>query len=122
MTDNLMISKMGKLRIYITAGEKIRSEKLLHKVFPKSKYLKILQEAKTSGIINAHVFKTHASMQNGGNITHNLVDGNTSALVFCIELIDERIKLETFFSTHKNILQKNIVEYKEVEFWKYENV
>ena len=120
MTNDLKISKMGKLRIYITAGEKIASAKLLRKMFPKTKYLQIMQEAKTSNIMNAHAFKTHAAVQNGGSVTHDAIEGDMSGLMFCIELIDERSKLEAFFKTHKNILQNNTVVYKEVEFWKYE--
>lgn len=119
MTEELKITKMGKLRIYMTTGEAIKSKSLLRKMFPKSKYLKIMQEAKTSGILNAHVFQTQAAVQRGGKMAHHSVEGGNAGLTVCVELVDEKQKLEAFFKTHKDILKENTVIYKEVEFWEY---
>lgn len=54
MKEELKITTMGKLRMYMTTGESITAKSLLGKMFPKSKYIKIMQEAKISGIRNAH--------------------------------------------------------------------
>ena len=115
------ITKMGKLYIYMTTGETVKSKNLLRKLFPKSKYSKILQEAKMSGIMNAHVFQTHAAVQKGGKVTHHSVDGDTSGLTVCVELVDEKIRLQQFFKTHSKLLKGNTVIYKEVEYWEYEH-
>lgn len=78
-----------------------------------------MQDAKASGIMNAHVFNTHAAVQKGGKMSHFSVEGDTSGLTVCVELVDEKQKLQDFFKTHKGILEKNTVIYKEVEFWEY---
>lgn len=119
MKEELQITKMGKLRIYMATGEIIQSKSLLRKMFPKTKYLKIMQEAKASDIMNAHVFHTHAAVQKGGKMAHHSVEGDTSGLTVCVELVDEKEKLQQFFKTHKDILKGNTVIYKEVEFWEY---
>lgn len=119
MTEQMSITKIGKLRIYMATGEKVKSKSLLRKFFPKSKYIKIIQEAKTSGIMNAHVFNTHAAVQKGGKIAHHSVEGDTSGLTVCVELVDERNKLQQFFKTHSEVLKGNTVIYKEVEYWEY---
>jgi PII-like signaling protein len=119
MTEELKITKLGKLRIYMTTGEKIKSQSLLRKVFPKTKYLKIIQEAQASGIMNAHVFNTHTAVQKGGKISQHSLESDTSGLTVCIELVDERHALQKFFKTHSDILKGNTVIYKEVEYWEY---
>jgi len=119
MIENISVSKIGKLRIYMKTGEAIKSKNLLRKMFPKTKYLKIMEEAKASGIMNAHVFHTHAAVQNGGKMAHHSIEGDTSGLTVCVELVDERNKLAAFFKTHKETLRGNTVIYKEVEFWEY---
>lgn len=119
MASEIIITRMGKLRIYITVGEKIKSRTFLRKMFPQSKYLKIIQEAKTSGILNAHVFNTHAAVQNGGRVIHHSIEGDNSGLTVCVELVDQKEKLQQFFNTHKGLLNGNTVIYKEVEYWDY---
>ncbi|MER3465542.1 MAG: hypothetical protein C4329_15165 [Chitinophagaceae bacterium] len=119
MAEEFKITKIGKLRIYMTTGESIKSKNLLRKMFPKSKYLRIIQEAKASDIMNAHVFNTHAAVQKGGKIAHHSVEGDTSGLTVCVELVDNKSKLKQFFNTHKDLLRENTVIYKEVEFWEY---
>lgn len=119
MIDPINISKIGKLRIYMKTGEAIKSKTLLRKMFPKAKYRQIMQEAQNSGIMNAHVFHTHAAVQKGGTMAHHSIEGDTSGLTVCIELVDERKHLELFFRTHKELLKENTVIYKEVEFWEF---
>lgn len=52
-------------------------------------------------------------------MTNHSIEDDTSGLTVCIELVDERNKLEAFFKTHKEILKENTVIYKEVESWEY---
>lgn len=119
MTEELQITKMGKLRIYMKTNEAVKSTTLLRKLFPKSKYHKIMQEARASGIMNAHVFHTHAAVQKGGKMAYQSAEGTNTGLTVCVELIDEKEKLQAFFKTHKGILKENTVIYKEVEIWEY---
>lgn len=119
MTEQISVTKIGKLRIYMAIKETVKSKSLLRKIFPKSKYLKIMQEAKASGIMNAHVFNTHAAVQRGGKLSHHSAEGDTSGLTVCVELVDEKHKLQQFFKTHNGVLKNNTVVYKEVEYWEY---
>lgn len=121
MTETIKVSKIGKLRIYMKTGEAIKSKSFLRKLFPKSKYLRIMDEAKQSGIMNAHVFHTHAAVQRGGKMAHHSIEGDTSGLTVCIELADERKHLGQFFKRHREILKENTVIYKEVEFWEFDS-
>lgn len=120
MASPIKTHMLGKLRIYLTTGESIKSEKLLHKVFPKSTYKHIVEEAKKSGLMNAIVYHTHFGFSNGNNIQQLAVEGDNGGLTICVELIDNREKLEDFFKAHKKMLAGKMVVYKEVEFWDVE--
>ncbi len=54
MDTNIKEQKIRKLQIFFTSGETVNSEKFIHKLFPKIKYSKIMDEAKKAGIMNAH--------------------------------------------------------------------
>jgi PII-like signaling protein len=117
MEAKLKTHKLGKLRIYLKTGEKIKSETLLRKVFPKSTYTALIAEARKDGIMNAHAFHTHTGFENNGQIHRYNIEGENDGLTICIELIDQREKLETFFKKHIKMLKDKTVIYKEVEFW-----
>ncbi len=120
MVNKIKTRKMGKLRIFLKSGETIKSEKLLYRLFPKNKYRKILDEAKNAGIMNAYIYHTHAAFENGGKVAHHTIEGDNSGLTVCLELVDEKEKLEIFFTAHKAMLKNKTVIYKEVEFWSFE--
>lgn len=117
MEKRIKTHKVGKLRIYLKTGEKIKSETLLRKLFPRSTYWKIIEEAKVSGIMNAHIFHTQTSYVQGERIQKVTAEGDNSGITVCIELVDMREKLELFFKTHHEILKNKTVIFKEVEFW-----
>jgi len=110
---------LGKLKIYIEPSHKIKDNtaSFFRKMFPKSTYLHIVSEAKKDGIINASVYQTHSGFSHNGRIERYQLEGNNSDLAICIELIDEREKLETFFLKHQGLLKSKIIIYKEVEVW-----
>lgn len=120
MSEKIKTHKVGKLRIYLKTGEKIKSKGLLRKLFPKSTYWKIVEEAKNSDLMNAHVFHTQTAFAKGGEIHHNRAESDNSGLTVCIELVDTREKLENFFRTHHEMLKDKTVIFKEVEFWNVE--
>ncbi len=117
MKEKIKTHILGKLKIYLTTGETIKSEKLLHKLFPKNIYRQIIVEAKKEGIMNASVFPTHFGYSNNGKIQEQSLETGNSGLTICVELIDQREKLELFFTKHKDVLKGKVVIYKEVEFW-----
>ena len=117
MRPKIKTHALGKLRIYLATGEKVRSEKLLRKMFPKNTYRQIITEAKKEGIMNASVFNTHFGYSNNEEIQQRSFETDNAGLTICVELIDKREKLEDFFSKHKDVLKGKVVIYKEVEFW-----
>ncbi len=110
---------LGKLKIYIAPADKIRhgSRSAWQKLFPKSAYIHIVQDAKAEGIMNATVYNTHFGFNNREKIQAYNMEGDNSRLTMCVELVDKREKLESFFLKHKEYLKGKVVIYKEVEFW-----
>lgn len=119
MDKRIKTTKIGKLRIYLQSGETVQDKRFIRKLFPKNKFLNLLNEAKNAGIRNAHIYHTHSAYEQGGTINHYNVELNNKDLTVCMELIDEKEKLELFFSTHENLLKNKTVIYKEVESWEY---
>ncbi|ANH80962.1 hypothetical protein A8C56_08180 [Niabella ginsenosidivorans] len=113
---------LGNLRIYIEPAHKVRhgERSLFRKIFPRSAYLHILEEARKDGIINATVHNTQTSYTADGKIVTFNAEGNNSQLAMVVELIDKRERLETFFLKHRELLLGKVVIYKEVEFWDIE--
>ncbi len=121
MATKIKEQKIGKLRIFLKSGEKVESEKFIHKLFPKNKYIKILGEAKKAGIMNAHIFHTHAAFEGGSKVAHYSIEGDNRGLTVCLELIDEKDKLERFFTTHKTMLKNKTAIFTEVECWSFDD-
>lgn len=112
--------KIGKMRIYLKIGEKHQPKGFLKQLFAKNKYSKILDEAKKAHILNAHIFHTQAAYELGGNVHHYQTEGTNSKLIVCLELIDEREKLEKFFLSQKELLKNRTVTFKEIEYWTHQ--
>lgn len=117
METNINVQKMGKLRIYLRAGDRVKSKDFISRFFPKTVYWKLMKDARQEGIMNAHIFHTHTSYKSGGTIQHKTVEGDQSGLTVCLELVDEKQKLEVFFKKHSTVLKGKTVIFKEVEYW-----
>lgn len=113
---------LGKLKIYITPADKVThgNRTAWQKLFPKSAYIHIVQDAKAEGIMNATVYNTHFGFSNNGKIQAYNIEADNPKLTMCVELVDQREKLENFFLRHKEYLKGKVVLYKEVEFWDIE--
>lgn len=119
MNHKVKSHAMGKLRIYIAPSDKVKhvNPSTWQKMFPKSAFVHIIKDAKAEGILNASVYNTQYGFSNKGKIQSFSVEGDNSKLTMCVELVDEREKLEAFFIKHKDYLKGKVVIYKEVEFW-----
>lgn len=117
MQAGIRTQKMGKLRIYLKTADKIKSEQLLHKMFPESVARHMVMEAKKAGIMNASLFQTHFGYSNHAIMRQHSLESENGDLTICVELIDLREKLELFFKEHASALQGKVVIFKEVEFW-----
>ncbi len=89
----------------------------MQKLFPKSAYIHIIEDAKAEGILNASVYNTHFGFSNKEGIQVYNIESDNSKLTMCVELVDTREKLESFFLKHQEYLKGKVVVYKEVEFW-----
>ncbi len=119
MVKKVKHHSLGKLEIYIAPAHKVKqgTRSLFRKLFPTSMYVHLLQEARKDGIINAAAHSTHTSFTTDGKVITFSVEGDNSKLAMCVELVDEREKLEAFFLKHQDSLREKVVIYKEVEFW-----
>lgn len=122
MSKKVKSHSLGKLKIYITPADKIKHPERTtwQKIFPKSAYIHIVEDAKKEGILNASVYNTHFGFSNKGKIRAMSIEGDNSKLTMCVELVDTREKLEAFFLKNKEHLKDKVVIYKEVEFWDVE--
>ena len=119
MDEKIRTHSLGKLEIYIEPAHKVLEgpRSLFRKLFPRSAYLHILEEARKEGILKASVYSTHASYSNNGDIQSFSVEGDNSKLAMCVSLVDKKEKLQQFFYKHKDLLRNKVVIYKDVEFW-----
>ncbi|MFT4019811.1 MAG: DUF190 domain-containing protein [Agriterribacter sp.] len=122
MVKKLKHHSLGKLEIYIAPAHKVQHGRrsLFRKLFPKSTYIHLIEEAKKDGIINAAAHSTHTSFTTDGKIIAFSAEGDNAKLAMCVELVDKREKLENFFLKHRELLREKVVIYKEVEFWDVE--
>lgn len=67
--------------------------------------------------MNASVYNTHLGFSNHGKVQFYNLEGDNSKLTMCIELVDKREKLESFFLKHQDYLIDKTVIFKEVEIW-----
>ena len=67
--------------------------------------------------MNASVYQTHHGYSMHGKISHAHVELANEDLTVCIELIDEKEKLETFCRKHAELLKGKMIVFKAVEFW-----
>lgn len=109
--------KLGKLRIYLKAGDNIQPDSIRRKLFPKNAHKSIIDLAKNDGIMNASVYNTHLGYSNFDRIQQYSPDSDNAGLTVCIELIDSREKLEIFFLKHQTLFKDKVVVFKEVEYW-----
>ena len=79
-----------------------------------------MEEARDEGFLNAHAFQTHSAYRKGEKVIHNrMLEGDNSGLTVCIELVDEKERLEQFVLKNEKLLNGKAIIFKEVEFWGY---
>ncbi|MGD9930734.1 MAG: DUF190 domain-containing protein [Mangrovibacterium sp.] len=117
MKDRIKTHLLGKLRIYVKTGEKIKSKALRSKLFPTSVHKGIIDMAKEDGLMNASVYTTQMGFSNYERVSQFAMESDNLGLTVCIELIDKKENLQTFFLKHKSLFKDKVVVYKEVEYW-----
>lgn len=108
---------LGKIQIYLKPGDKVKKSGFLNRLNEKSLYRELIQYAKNDELMNASVYQTHSGYSLYGKVSTSHVELDNADLVFCIELIDEKNKLESFCKKHAELLKGKMIVFKAVEFW-----
>lgn len=118
MTKPAIIEKaFGKIQIYLKPGDKIPGTGFMSRFTGRQLYREIVQYAKDDHLMNASVYQTHIGYSMHGKISVAHVELDNSDLSICVELIDERHKLEDFCRKHAELLKGKMIVFKAVEFW-----
>ena len=107
----------GKLQIYIKPKEKIQPENMLHRLRSRQLYRELVKLAKEEHLMNASVYQTHHGYSLHGRISSHHAELANEELSMCVELIDEKSKLEAFCLKHSELLKGKMIVFKPVEFW-----
>ena len=108
---------LGKLQIYVKPKDKVEAENFIHSLRSRSLYVALVKYAKEDKLMNASVFQTHHGYSMHSRIETNHVEVPNQDLYICIELIDEKEKLEEYCKKHKELLKDKMIVFRPVEFW-----
>jgi len=118
MKEPAIVEKaLGKIQIYLKPKDKVTGTGLMNRLSPKQLYKEIVQYAKNDHLMNASVYQTHSGYSMHGKISTAHVEMDNADLVLCVELIDEKTKLEEFCIKHAELLKGKMIVFKAVEFW-----
>jgi PII-like signaling protein len=118
MTAQKIVEKpLGKIQIHLKGKDTVKGTGIIGRLNPKQLYREIVQYAKDDNLMNAAVYQTHSGYSLHGKINIAHVELDNADLVLCVELIDEKPKLEEFCRKHAEILKGKLIVYKAVEFW-----
>ena len=118
MNKEVIIEKpFGKLQIYVKPKEKIKPTGLIHSLRSRQLFRELVKYAKEDQLMNASVYQTHHGYSMHGKISQAHVELPNEDLSVCIELIDQKGKLEDFCRKHAALLKGKMIVFKSVEFW-----
>jgi PII-like signaling protein len=80
-------------------------------------YQDLIAAAKGDGILHATAHNSFHGYSGGRAIEADRSDAPNPRLTLCIELIDQRAKLEAFCRAHGDLLKGHVMVYKHVEHW-----
>lgn len=108
---------LGKLQIYVKPKDKVEAVNFIDGLRARALYIELVKYAKEDGLMNASVFQTHHGYSMHSKIATNHVEIPNRDLYLCIELIDEKTKLEAYCKKHHELLKGKMIVYRPVEFW-----
>jgi PII-like signaling protein len=110
-------SEMGKIRIYLTPRERVKTDGVWARLNARPVYQEIIRAAKEEGLHNAVAFTSHYGYSGGGAIAAKAPEATNAQLTLCVELIDHKDRLEAFCRRHGALLKGKPIVYKHVEHW-----
>lgn len=108
---------LGKIQIYMKPKDKVKGAGFISRLTSRQLYREVIQFAKEDHLMNASVYQTHSGYSLHGKISTAHVELDNADLALCVELIDEKHKLEAFCLKHAELLKGKMIVFKAVEFW-----
>ncbi len=105
------------LRIYLKPGERTKKTGLRSILSSRPLYRELVLAAKTFGIVNAVAHHTHYGYSNNSKVQAPMAEIGNPDLAICVELIGERVHLETFCRQQGELLENRVIVYKSLERW-----
>ncbi len=114
---HIVSHELGKIRIYLTPRDRVAAKGLWDRLNPRPIYREIIDAAKKDDLQSAVAFATHYGFSNGSKVQTQSLESANSHLTLCIEIIDQKDRLEAFCRHHGVLLQGKTIVYKHVEHW-----
>lgn len=105
------------IRIYVKPSERLKKTGLRSFLSHRPLYRELVLAAKKFGIVNAVAHHTHYGYSNNGKVQAAIAEIGNPELTICVELIGERIQLETFCRQQGEALEDKVIVYKHLERW-----
>ncbi|HVU33826.1 MAG TPA: DUF190 domain-containing protein [Opitutaceae bacterium] len=109
--------ELGKIRIYLTPRERVAATGLWDRLNPRPVYREIINAAKKEGLQSAVAFMTHYGYSNGDKVRGHEMESANNRLTLCVEIIDQKTRLEAFCRHHGALFKDRTIVYKHVEHW-----
>lgn len=113
----IAVTEMGKILVYLTPAETVRSEGLWSKLNPRRVYREIIEAARRDGLLSAVAYTGQRGFAKQGPVHPRESGAPEFSLPMCVELVDRKDKLEGFCRNHADLLQGRPIVYKSVEHW-----
>nr|WP_294899644.1 DUF190 domain-containing protein [uncultured Pedobacter sp.] len=117
MNSQIKEAPVGKIKIYVTAKEKVKAKNLLGKIRGRQTYREILQQAKHEQLMSALLYHTHGGFLQNEKMVISNTETDNAQTVICVELVDTKERLENFCQKNHLLLEGKIIIFKSVVLW-----
>lgn len=117
MNSQMKEIPVGKIKIYVSAKEKVKTDSLIGKLRGRQTYREIMQQAKDEKLMSALLYHTHGGFLLNEKMAISNTETNTPHTVICVELMDTKERLEQFCQKNHLLLANKIIIFKAVELW-----
>ncbi len=113
----LVARELGELRIYLTQADKHPQAGLRGRLFPVPLARALVDRAHAFGILQATTHTSGYGYVLGGPVRARHLEVESGRLALCVELLDERARLQAFCEQHRGLLRGKTVVFRPVEQW-----
>ncbi len=113
----LAARELGELRIYLTQADKHPRPGLRGRWFPLPLARVLVDRAHAFGILQATTHTSGYGYVLGGAVRARHLEIESGQLALCVELLDERARLQAFCQRHQALLRGKTLVFRPVEEW-----